>query len=304
MGMTDRPRGTPGIEPRQPISVAVAMGRKGESGGVVGKDRFWLVNARADGMGRAAVRGLHASFARFNGAPPEQCRTVRGNIVHAQEEEACWTSYTAQTLPGHQHPRLAPSCQGDGARAQRWMPERAAYVEIPCPNERCQYRQPTQGTRGPGRSLCNPLAKLVFQLRFESMPCLPAVFSGRGYETTGALKGFFLDIERQANALGLERPNLYGLPFALELSSRSNPEKQTKWWAVSMVPDLPAGMTLQGFLLRQTEERGQLAERRTLLLAPTVQEVMDAEIVDDGRAGNLGEPPPDVGISSDRWGQK
>lgn len=290
---TERPRGTPTITARQPLAVAVATGRKSDRGFPVDTHRFFLVNARADGKGAAAVRKPHPSYPRFNATVPSGSDTqeshdaaraqLRGVLVHATEREAFWTNFRAQTLPGHEHPKMAPSCEGDGTRARRWMGK--DYADIECPGMRCQFQQPTQRNGRPARPACTPYACLVFQLRFENMPCLPAKYETRGFEACGNLKGFFEDIARQAAALFVPNPSLYGFPFVLDLSRRSDGGKQTKWYVVSMSPDFPAGMTLQQFLLRQADERNQLVSRQPLLLnAPTVTEVIDADVVD---AGNL-----------------
>lgn len=301
----NRPRGTPTITSREPLAVAVATGRKSDRGFPVDTHRFFLVNSRADGKGQAAVRRMHPSFERFNAIQPsakdvsdfgpEEAKarhdaarqTIRGVIVHASEEEAFWTNYRAQTLPGHEHPKQAPSCEGDGVRAKRWMPSQGAYADIECPADKCRYRQPSTGARGPTRPPCNPYACLVFQLRFENAPCLPAKYETRGHEANGNLKGFFDNIKKQAAHLGLTNPSLYGLPFVLDLSRRSDGGKQTKWFVASMSPDFPPGMTLQQFLLRQSEERAQLVSRAPLLIGtvPTVGEVMDAEYKDAGSIG-------------------
>lgn len=300
--MTDRPRGTPAISTRQPLAVAVATGRKKPGAGFpVDTHRFFLVNARADGKGQAAVRAMHPAYARFNATTPGANDTqeshdaaraqLRGVLVHATEPEALWTNYRAQTLPGHEHPKMAPSCEGDGTRARRWMGK--DYADIECPGPKCQYQQP--GTRN-GRStrpLCTPYACLVFQLRFENMPCLPAKYETRGFEGCGNLKGFFEDITRQATALGVASPSLYGLPFVLDLSRRSDGAKQTKWFVASMSPDFPPGMTLQQFLLRQVEERALLVTKSPLLLgtAPTVTDAMDADFEAVDGAGSIGGAP-------------
>ena len=329
IGGPDRPRGTPGIATREPLAVAIATGRKKDQGfGVVDRHRFFIVNAKADGKGKDARRALHPMFARFNaltparlsdGSPGDQSKhdaeraTIRGIIVHATEEEAFWTNYQAQTLPGHQHPTMAPSCQGNGDRARRWMLERrgpdgatipAGYADIPCPGELCEFSQPGMKNGKPTRSPCGPYACLVFQLRFENMPCLSAKYESRGKESNGAIKGFFVDLKRQASMLGVENPNLYGIPFVLEWTPRSNGEAQTKWHVASLSTDFPPGMTLQQFFLLQIEERGRLVSKAPLLLgsAPTVIDVMSE--TEDYGGGNLGEgPPPGVGVSVNQWGR-
>lgn len=298
----DIPRGTPSISSREPLAVAIATGRKKAEGyGIIGKHRFYIVNARADGKGKDARRALHPAFAAFNadrapanrdGTPGDQVAhdakraTVRGNLVHASELECFWTNYKAQTLPGHQNPKMAPSCVGNGDRAKRWMPNLGEYLDIPCPGDRCEFQQPGPDKgRGPTRPPCGPYAILVFQLRFENAPCLIAKYESRGKESNGQLKGFFDDIRRQASMLGVHDPNFYGIPFVLDWTRRSNAEARTEWFVASMSTDFPPGMTLQQFLMRQLDERAQLVSRSPLMIgaAPTVIEAMS----DDGHSGDI-----------------
>ena len=306
MEHTDRPRGTPSISTREPLAVALATGRKSARGAPELTHRFFLVNAKADGKGQAAVRHPHPSFERFNTTQPSReyvtaygdgaqakhdadRASVRGILVHENEPECFWTNYRAQTLKGHEHPKMRPSCEGNGDRAKRWMKDRDEFADIPCPGDLCEYRKPGERNGAPTRSPCNPFSILVFQLRFENMPNLPAKYESRGHGTTGALKGFFEDINRQAAALHVVNPSLYGIPFVLTLSRRSNPAQNTKWYEVTMSADFPPGMTLQQFLLRQADERAQLSTKAPLLIGqtPRVTEVMDAEYED---AGSLGAP--------------
>lgn len=292
----ERPRGTPSIRPRQSIPVAVATGRKPDTGfGILDKDRFFLVNFRADGKGKDARRALHPAYAKFNALPESNDKTVvekhnaarrilRGYIVHADEASAYWSNYRAQVLQGHQCPSGAPSCEGNGKTARRWMRDVNDYATIPCPGDKCEHQRPTVGNNGrPQRAACTPYGCIVFQLRFDNAPCLLAKYESRGFETVGALEGFFQSVRDQAATLGVENPNLYGLPFVMDWSPRSNAQAQTKWYALSISPDLPPGMTLADFLLASASQRRELAKDR--LESVGVPTVVDA--MDDTEAGNL-----------------
>lgn len=294
--MIDRPRGTPSIKPRESIPVAVATGRKPDTGfGILDKDRFFLVNARADGKGKDARRALHPAFASFNALPPDQSkegverhnatrRVLRGYIVHAREEDAYWSNYRAQLLQGHQCPSGAPSCEGNGEVARRWMRDREEYVSIACPGAKCEFQQPAIGNNGKKqRPACTPYGILVFQLRFSNAPCLTAKYESRGFESVGAMEGLFKSVREQAAVLGVESPNLYGLPFTMDWSARSSAQAGTKWYALSMSLDLPPGMTLAGFLLTSATQRRELsADRLVAVDVPAARDVMD-----DQDAGNL-----------------
>lgn len=294
--MTERPRGTPSIAPRQSIPVAVATGRKPEAGyGILDKDRFFLVNSRADGKGKDARRALHPAYGSFNEVCPSQDkaavekhnavrRVLRGYVVHASEADAYWSNYRAQLLTGHQTPTGAPSCEGNGVTARRWMRDATDYVSIPCPGAKCEFQRPTTGNNGrPQRPACTPYGCIVFQLRFNNAPCLLAKYESRGFESVGAMEGFFKSVRDQAAILGVENPNLYGLPFVMDWSPRSNASAGTKWYALSISPDLKSGMTLADFLLASAAQRRELSNDRLAAVdIPTVKEAMD-----DFDAGNI-----------------
>jgi hypothetical protein len=305
----DTPRGIDGLSRREPIGCALTMGRKGPNNAPVDKHRFFIVRPVADGVGRDARRAAHPAFAEFNKlansvqvpegadyerrleqakqAHDEKRASVRGIIVHARPED-CWTNRRqADRLPGHEHPRLAPSCMGNGHVAQRWMPAQNAYVEIPCPGDQCPFAQSVDGKR----PLSHPHTKLIFQLRFDNLPSLLCKFTSGGWETTSAIEGFFTSIEEQARYLGVERPSFYGIPFSLTISKRSNPKLKTSWTVVHMSPDFPPGVTLQEYLLRQADARRQLAGAMPLLQIGTAAGVGDD--ADDDRADDARALRPD-----------
>lgn len=298
--------GIRGLESRAPLAVAVSLGVKGPSGNPEDTRRFFVVNARANGKGREAVRALHPDFASFNarylppprpddGATAEvfraweerrdtaaaarvkhaaKCSVINGTLIHAGRESV-HIQLSAYKLKGHEHPKGAPSCEGDGVKARRWID--GDYRPIVCPNEMCPHR--VRGVKPPD---CKPFGLLVFQLRFESLPNLPAKFSTGAWESCANLQGFFDDLDRQSRELGVEQPNYYGLPFKLQITERSNAEKRTKWPVVSIVADFKPGQTLQGFLLRQQSDMRQLRdERRLLSVRSATDEAEDEDAISD-----------------------
>jgi hypothetical protein len=300
----DRPEG---FKRRDPIGCALTMGRKGPNNAPVDKHRFFIVRPVADGSGKDARRATHPSYTDFNKlaasiVPPadldpdkrdawlaaaraahdEKRATVRGYIVHENPED-CWSNRRqADRLDGHVHPKLGPSCMGNGRIADRWMPGKNAYIRIACPGRQCEFATAPKGKRPP----CHPHTKLIFQLRFDNAPSALCKFTSNGWETTDAIEGFFVAIEEQARMLGVQRPSFYAIPFALTISKRSNPAERTSWTVVHMTPDFPPGLTLQDYLIRQADTRRQIATAAPLLaigMAATLDDDRDNE-GDDARA--------------------
>ena len=302
MPPTERPRGTPSIAPREPIGAAVAQGRKkpGQPN-PVDTDRFFIVQPKAEGQGIEAVRKPHPAFATFNALPKDGAsreeveahnalRTViKCILVHAAPDDSFWTNMKAQKIQGHVNPKGAPSCEGNDVTARRWFPNpdgSGEYREIPCPGVKCQYRSTARG-----RPACLPFGMIVFQLRFQNSPGIVAKYTTNGNEATGAIQGFFNHLKEQASSLGVTNPSVYGLPFLMTLSKRTKaaaPGERfgSRWYVPSFTPDLPDGMTLQEFFIRQRDRATVLSQPR--LLAPTATEVLDDDL-NIINAGSLGE---------------
>lgn len=270
-----------GIKPDLRPEVRVRMGRKGERGGVVEKDRFHLCCGRANGAGTNATSNPHPSFSAFNAAEPRYRQELRGTLIHARWEapsrhgDGCaWTRFDASRLPGHEvPPGLHPVCSGDGQRARRWV--RGKWQEIACPGDACQFRQPRQETRGGKTSEvtdCKRTSTLVFQLRWgeiEGKRPLPScscfVESGGPWSyATMQWWGFYGAIKQQWNQMGgAGEPDLYGLPIRLSLQRRTVPGRGAEVWVPELYTDFSAGQTLQSFLAWRAEQ----AERARPLLA-------------------------------------
>lgn len=281
------PRGIVGFGGREPIGAALSVGIKGPNGAPVKTNRFFIVRPVADGQ----IRAPHPAFARFNETSPranedqkvhDEARAhVRGILVHSREVDCFTYRLQGQVIKGAEHPRKAPSCMGDGARALRWSPQADDYLSIPCPNTTCPYRSSVNGKRPE----CGPHAKLLFQLRFESFPSMLCKFTSNGNETTDAILGFFRTLTGQARQLGIMgEVSVYGVPFELTISRKSNAKAGTKWPVVHMSTDFPPGLTLQDYLLRQAEARRQLTGASTLLLGTAVavgDDATDDALADD-----------------------
>lgn len=224
------------------------MGIKAERGNPVQKDRFHLLEPQpiqVKSGGRTFLkRNPHPWFRAFNEAPPEERRTVIGQIVHQTEEE-CWQyNLKAQQAKGQpMHPRKRPFCVGDGERAERYMGlinGEHRFDDIICPNDRCEFRIRPRAGNGLGPAACKPWGQLLFRLgwRGGNLPTALCKFTTRGWYSVSNGKGFFESIHRMAvMVMGYGRPiSLGGFTFTLTLGEKTNPEEQTRFPVVTFAP--------------------------------------------------------------------
>ena len=221
--MTDRPQGIEGLQGREPVGVVLSAGIKGPSGAPIERDRYHLVVPHeADGR-----RAHHPGFAAFNSAPPEARRVIRGNLVHATAAECFELSLRAQVskaLGLKAHPNRRPVCSGDGVRAVRWTGGED-FTEVPCLHDLCPARlaEPAE---------CKPWARLYFRLRWKDGSPLSTPltkFTTGSWNTIANLKGFFDALDRNARELGLTDYTLFGLPFTLTLTEKTNAQRRSRF---------------------------------------------------------------------------
>lgn len=253
--------GIAGLVPREPIGAAVTIGVKGPSGAPTERDRFHVVEVNPDANDR---RPHHRAFAFFNGLPPEKRRLLRGNLVHASREQCFEHHLKAQTVKGKSHPQKRPFCVGNGVTAVRWMGGDADnFKEIECPHDRCEHRVAAGGRGAP----CKPWMRLVFRLTWDDatqaaltakgLPTLPSMnvkFTSGSWNTARNVLGFFEQFEGTARSLGIQDAKLFGLPFTLQLSEKTNAEKKSRFPVVSISPS----MDLIEFLMAQRESLAKL----------------------------------------------
>lgn len=280
-----------------PIGATVAVGYKDPARGFpTEKDRFFIMNARADGKGKDGRRYRHPDFGRFNdmarverngkpAANPESTK-IRGTIVHTRQEDCLTRNLQAQKLPDGNgkfiaEPHGAPACKGDGVKAKRWSMKDGKYLDIPCPDRLCPFRQRPQSGAAP----CSVLSYFLFQLRWPEKIGLPTPlvqYASRGWEVAGRLEGLFEYVRQQAAQLGLdpETISFYGLPFVMTLEERTG--SGSRFPVVVFAPDFPPGSDLQSWLMAQSTQRRQLvdgyAAYTTVKQIP--QEII-AEVVND-----------------------
>lgn len=220
-----------GLEGREPVGAVVTIGVKHkERGFPTETDRWHIVQPREE----AGVRHLHPGFNAFNTAPPEKRKVLRGNIVHASVADCFEHHLKAQVIKKPAHPDKKPHCVGDGVHATRWQgPGADDFVEIKCPNERCEYRQNKPPT-------CKPFARMLFRLRWQDGVALPTPlvkFTTGSWNTVANIKGFFDYIDSTARQLGLEEYSLFGFPFLMTLQYQTKPSVQSRFPVVHISPE-------------------------------------------------------------------
>ena len=289
-------QGIAGLAGNEPIGAAVTIGVKDKARGFpTERDRFHIVEVNQDAEGR---RPHHRAFAFFNQLPPEKRRLLRGNLVHANRAECFEHHLKAQVGKGAAHPQKRPFCIGNGVTAVRWMggaPDN--FKDIECPHDRCEYRV-AQGNKP---SPCKPWMRLVFRLTWDDAtqaalaakghPALPSMtvkFTSGSWNTTRAVLGFFEQFERTAASLGIPGAKLFGLPFTMQLSEKTNSERQSRFPVVSLSPS----MDLIEFLMAQREQLNALGAsipRHEALTDESQQDSVvvagDAEVISAGVPG-------------------
>lgn len=254
-------QGIAGLEGREPIGAAVTIGVKGPSGAPTERDRFHVVEVNPDANDR---RPHHRAFSFFNGLPPDKRRLLRGNLVHATVAECFEYHLKAQSVKGKSHPQKRPFCVGNGETAVRWMGGDADnFKEIECPHDRCEFRVESGGKPAP----CKPWMRLLFRLTWDDAtqaalaakghPALPSMtvkFTSGSWNTTRNVVGFFEQFEGTARSLGIQNAQVFGLPFTMQLSERTNSQRKSRFPVVSMTPS----MDLIEFLMAQRESLAKL----------------------------------------------
>ena len=228
--------GIAGLQGREPIAAALAVGKKGPSGAPIERDRFHVLRSHAQtakfGGRSGLVREPHPSFPKFNAAPPEHRQSVSAVLAHATAAE-CWEHrLQAQVLPGIAHPRKAPACKGDGETAERWDPQREEFVTMACPHDRCPHRQ----TDGRKPAACKPWMKFLARFSSPKMPQLLFKYTSGSWNTVKAFLGFFESFERNCRNLGVDPATvpLFGLPVVLQLQERTDASQKRKFPVVTI----------------------------------------------------------------------
>lgn len=255
-------------------------------------------------------------------------RILRGNLVHTRflsipptADDAAWMRYSANGAKPARgeslipHPKKLPSClSSDGQTAHRW--DGRDYAERRCDGERCPFRADGSATMGTGPA-CQRVLGVVFQLRWPDLcwrcsktsttcpecggtgtaPAMPSALaeiecSGSFNIAALAFEAMIADIGRQWSALSLPgEPDLYGLPFVLQLAHKVGNGKD--YWTVHVAADFPAGHTLQSWAI----QRAQALAQGRALMGSTVPLIESAETARQSYARTRVQPaivPGDV----------
>ena len=279
-------RGIAGLEGKEPVGAVLTIGTKSaDKGFPTDRDRFYIKVPDSSND----VRVNHPAFTAFNGAAAEHRRSVRGVLVHAAEVECFEWHRRAQKLPPpfQNHSKL-PACTGDGKNAKRLalLPDkRVEHLDMPCPNELCQYAQAPNDRTPPA---CKPWARLLFQpvWQTEKLPTPLMKFTTQSWHSIAAIVGFFDYIREQAALCGVEHPQLFGLPFELTLTEKSSPEKKTKFPVIRITPTAQ----IQAFLVGQMQRGQALSEGRRYVALLDAPERDPAVLAADHASVNVGTP--------------
>lgn len=283
--MNDAINGIRGLTGREPIGAALAVGRKGDRGAPVERDRFHVLlpsaQIREIGGRNNTVRDPHPSFQVFNAAEPDRRRVVQARLAHATVAECFEYRLQAQVLPGLSHPKRAPACQGDGVRARRWNPERGDYLDITCPDDRCPHRQ----AEGNKPAACKPYMR--FLARFDwpraadgrGLPNIPFKLTSGSWNTVRNFVGFFESFRSACRNLGVEPDAipLFGLPVVVQLQERTDPSAQRRFPVVSLV--VAGDGDLIGWIVSQTGRLRELARIEPVAAITDLQAEPDFDLI-------------------------
>jgi hypothetical protein len=249
-----------GLTGREPVGAVLRIGQKAPQGFPTDTDRFFITSPQAEqreftsrgGKKHSApFRELHPDFDAYHALPPERRRSIRGNLTHASRADCELVYLRAQQLEPQakwpNHPNMLPSCTGDGEKATRYfgLTEDGAddFREIPCPNDRCEFRISENRQ-------CKPFGRLYFRPNWRGSEGPPAplmkLVTG-SWNSCAAMKGFFDYVESQAQELGIAHPNLFGLPFLINLQKKSDRRHKRAFPILTFTPEID----LIAFFVRQ-----------------------------------------------------
>ncbi len=250
--MTTHFSGIKGLEGRTPIGAVLRIGRKNPGRGFpIERDRFYIVSPKQDGSGS---RPMHPAFKLWNDRALKDAalaKTIECELASATVSGCYNAQLMAYRLGKNEHdapPDRQPACTGDGVNAKRWMGN--DWHEIPCPNDKCQYRQ-----RKPPD--CKPDVRLIFHPVWPDgvpMPSMLMTLESKSWNTAANIKGMFDHILEQAAWLGIDNPFLFKFPFRLTLEERTKPSEKSKFPVVTATPTCD----VQDFLSRSAEIRKQI----------------------------------------------
>lgn len=236
--MQDRYTSIAGLVGRDPVGAVVTVGTKGANGAPIDRDRFYFKSVFAQDVGGVQRKEPHPAFAAYNKAEADKRRTLRGNLVHARVEDCFEAGLAAQKLKGFpSHPKKIPTCCGDGKKATRFYGKKEDgsddFRVIDCPNDLCFARI--------GRvKECRPAVRLLFRVNWNEGVALPKILVrlvSHSWNSAANFQGFFDYLTEQAQAFGLGEFSVFGIPFAITLTEKTNPEEKSRFPVLTITPE-------------------------------------------------------------------
>ena len=227
-----------GLVGRDPVGAVVTVGKKGDNGAPTDRDRFYFKQVFAQDVGGVLRKGEHPAFAAYNSAAPDKRRILRGNLVHASIDDWFEAGLAAQTLKGFpSHPKKIPTCCGDGRKATRFYGKKEDgsddFRVIDCPNDLCFARQ--------GKSKeCKPAMRFLFRVNWNEGIALPKILVrlvSHSWNSAANFQGMFDYIRDQAAAFGLADFSVFGIPFSINLTEKTNPEEKSRFPVLTITPE-------------------------------------------------------------------
>jgi hypothetical protein len=197
--------------------------------------------------------------------------------------EVCFEAgLAAQKIKGMaSHPKKIPTCCGNGIQATRYFGKKEDGTDdfrtIVCAHDLCPQRI------GKVKE-CSPALRFLFRINWNEGVQLPRIlvrFVSKSWNTAKNFVGFMDYVAGQAKAFGLTDYSLFGLPFVLTLTEKTNPEEKSRFPVVTITPEFD----LQEFLVWQRKQLESFGGKLALpapLSAPenSAPEIIAADFAD------------------------
>jgi hypothetical protein len=274
----DRYTSIDGLVGRDPVGAVVTVGQKGANGAPTDRDRFFFKNVFAQDVGGTLRKEPHPAFASYNSAAPEKRRTLRGNLVHARIEDCFEAGLAAQKLTGFpSHPKKIPTCCGNGKVATRFYGKLADgtddFRQIVCPNNLCPARIGK-------KKECSPAMRFLFRVNWSEGIALPKILVrlvSHSWNSAANFQGFFDYLAEQAAAFGLSGFSVFGIPFSITLTEKTNPEEKSRFPVLTITPECD----LQDYFVWQRKQLESFGGKLALPAGLSAPENSSPEIIAD-----------------------
>lgn len=245
------------------------------------KKGFHILTERED----EGMRHPHPQFKFYNNPEKwDKRQTLYGMLVHKTEEELFEWHLKAPVIRKPMHPHKRPHCIGDGVRAIRWsFGEPDDFLEITCPNERCEFRQGD-------KPKCTPWMRFLFLVVWPyqqevTPPSVLCKFTSRSWNTVTNFVGFFNYISKTAKGMHLPDYSLMGFPFSISHTYQTQPEKGRRYQVVKITQ----GIEPSEFFFNQMQRLKALTATRYEAITDESQQRPDV-VFEDIKHVSWGDP--------------